>query len=403
MIKCCWIKKHSKELVIYSGMIVLLILTSAMVLLCTFTSHYSQDHAFFFDGDNESMLSRLQPQLMPWQAVGGCGAGGSGGGAEGIKWIGEGVSGGFVEVEVLPRFNFGQNFNLLNIAPRISGKPIWHTTVGISLPFSSKIAEVQYRSNQPAHTRITGGMGDISCDVTRIFGSQGQFSWGVSMTFPTGQYDIKRGPEQYFLPNNLQMGTGLYLSSLSFSYSRDVEDGLWLFDASVSYPFMMRLFTGENEFIDSYFSAYKDQKSNDRFYYRFKPYGENDLGDYIPPSVGMGAYYAYRGIAKRVHSFGMTFSFPLGVTWIHSEKHTTYDPRPDPDHKAWEAALVYGLEFSRQDFPVFIGVAVPIHDKTAGAVEDEYNSDPMKVWNEPDWQDLFQQWIVAVGFKASLF
>ena len=37
----------------------------------------------------------------PWQSIGGCGAGGSGGGSgDGIKWIGQGVSGGYLETEV---------------------------------------------------------------------------------------------------------------------------------------------------------------------------------------------------------------------------------------------------------------------------------------------------------------
>ncbi len=47
--------------------------------------------------------SVLMPVMTPWQSIGGCGAGGSGGGTDGIKWVGEGVSGGLVQVEVLPK------------------------------------------------------------------------------------------------------------------------------------------------------------------------------------------------------------------------------------------------------------------------------------------------------------
>ena len=347
-----------------------------------------------------SLLSLLQPELMPWQAVGGCGAGGSGGGSKGIRWIGEGVSGGLVEVEVLPKLNFGKNFQFLTLAPRISAKPKWNTTVGFTLPISTKTAEVQYKTNQAANTRITGGMGDIICDISRTFGSEGQYNLMFSMSFPTGQYDIKRSAEQTFLPINLQMGTGVYMPSLTFTYTRDVQNGLFLFDGYFTYPFTARPFTKENEFLDTYFKAYKNV-NDPRFYYRAKAYGENDLGDYFPPSVGFSAYYGYRGMAHYVHSFGLTFYAPLGVTWIHSEKSYIYDPRPDPDFKAWEATLSYGLEFSKPDFPVFIGIALPIHDKSPG--DKGYDPEPMKKWDAPDGKDLLQQWIFAVGFKASMF
>lgn len=348
----------------------------------------------------------LMPQLTPWQSVGGCGASGSGGGATGIKWIGEGVSGGLINVEVLPRYNFGQNFSFLSIPPRVSFKPTWNMEVGITMPFSSKIAEVQYRSNQPANTIITGGFGDLSLDFSRIFGSEGQFDLNFSLSFPTGQFDIKRSAEQYFVPINLQMGSGVYIAALRFMYTRDIEDGLLLWDGTVTFPFNMRPFTAENKYLDEYFSAYKNEKSNERFYYRFKPYGESDIGDYVPPNVSASFTWAYRGVKEYVHSFGVTFSVPIGVAWIHSEKSGEYNPKPDPDHKAWQALLTYGLEFSREKFPVFIGIGLPINDRKPSAGEiaiDEYDPDPMKKWNAPDWNDFMKQWILAVGIKAAMF
>ncbi len=347
--------------------------------------------------------SVLMPTLTPWQSVGGCGAGGSGGGTDGIKWVGEGVSGGYLEVEVLPKYNFGQNFHFLNVAPRFSFKPKWNTTIGLTLPFASKTAGVQYRTNQNEETKVTGGMSDLSLDVSRDFGSEGQFTIGLAMTFPTGQYDIKRGPEsaKKILPNNLQIGSGVYSAGLTVTYSRDVENGLWLFDGAYNYPFALRLFSQENEFLDTYYSAYKNEQGNSRFYYRAKHYGENDLGDYIPPSLSVSAIYAYRGVPNYVHSVGLTLSVPLAVAWIHSENVNIYDPRPDPDHKAWQMVLTYGLEFSRDKFPVFMAVALPIHDKSPG--DTGYDPDPMKKWNGPDWEDFFRQWILAVGIKSAMF
>jgi hypothetical protein len=173
----------------------------------------------------------------------------------------------------------------------------------------------------------------------------------------------------------------------------DVEDGIWMVDVSYTHPFALRPFSNKNEFLDTYFSDYKDRKDNKRFYYRAKPYGENDLGGYTPPSVSATAYFGYRGYEGYVHSWGMMFNAPLGVAWIPSPNINTYNPIPDPDHKAWSAALVYGLEFSKQKFPLFMAISLPIHDK----------SDPYGNWNGPDWKDFCQQWTFSLGFKASLF
>ena len=81
-----------------------------------------------------------------------------------------------------------------------------------------------------------------------------------------------------------------------------------------------------------------------------------------------------------------------------------YDPRPDPDHQAWSISLVYGIEFSNPDFPVFLAFSLPIHDKAGGAdAKNEYSEKPMKKWNAPDWSDIGQQWTIAVGVKGSFF
>ena len=151
------------------------------------------------------------------------------------------------------------------------------------------------------------------------------------------------------------LGTGL----------NGTENGMWLYSLTYTHPFNMS-FSGENEFNDSYFKDY-DTDGDDRFEYHFKWYGENDLGGYTPPSVSASLAYAYRGQENFVHSFGITFSEPLGVAWISSEKVGTYDPRPDPDHKAWSFAFVYGLEFSRVDYPIFLAFSLPLHDKSNGA------------------------------------
>ena len=341
----------------------------------------------------------------PWQSIGGCGAGGSGGGSgDGIKWIGQGVSGGYLEVEAFTKYTVGQNFTGVSFTPHLSIKPTWSTKLGVSIPWTSHSGEVQYRSNQIPADRTTGGVGDVSIDFSKTIGSGGAASLSASLSIPTGQYDIKRGTDsgKELLPSSFQKGSGLYSLTVGWDYSRDTDKGIWLYGLSYTHPFAMHLISGENEFNDSY---WKDMEhKGDRFEYRFKPYGENDLGAYTPPSVGGSIAYGYRGRPGIVQSFGVNFSVPLGVAWINSEKVGTYDPRPDPDHQAWSVAFAYGIEFSNSDFPVFLAVSLPLHDKSNAAdPDDEYDESPMRKWDAPDWSDFGQQWTIAVGIKGSFF
>jgi hypothetical protein len=354
--------------------------------------------------------------FTPWESVGGCGAGGSGGGGgDGIRWIGTGATGGLVDVQLLPKYSFGQNFKSFSVAPRLSFKPSnflpfvnYSTSIGLNFPISSKTSEVQYRSNQVANDRTTGGLGDVSVDIGRTIGVNVKFDLSLGLTIPTGQYDIKRGPDAApeFLPSSLQKGGGIYSGAFTLGHSKDVEDGMWMFEVVYNQPFAMRLITGKNEFLGSgsYFEAYADSTGSKRFYYRFKPYGENDLGSYSPPSASGSVYYVYRGVEKYVHSFGVTFAAPIGVAWISSEKTKQYNPRPDPDHKAWSAAVAYGLEFSSMKYPVFMAISLPIHDKSnAPNPNNEYDPTPMKKWDGPDMKDFLQQWTFALGVKSTMF
>lgn len=341
----------------------------------------------------------------PWESIGGCGAGGSGGGSgDGIKWIGQGVSGGYLEVEAFTKYSVGQNFSGVTFTPHLSVKPTWDTKIGISIPWMSHSGEVQYRTNQQPTDRTTGGLGDLSLDFSKTIGSGGAASLSASLSIPTGQYDIKRGTDasQEILPSSFQKGSGLYSLTLGWDYSRDTDKGIWLYGLTYTHPFAMHLFSGENEFNDSYWDGLSHK--GDRFKYRFKAYGENDLGAYTPPSVGGSIAYGYRGRPGIVQSFGFSFSVPLGVAWISSEKVGSYDPRPDPDHQAWSAAFAYGIEFSDTDFPIFLALSIPIHDKAnAPDSKDEYDESPMRKWNLPDMGDFGQQWTIAVGVKGSFF
>jgi hypothetical protein len=368
--------------------------------------------AFFGKPAQDEMLA-LYPSLMPWTSVGGCGAGGSGGGGGGAKWVGKGVTGGLLDVQLMYSNSIGQNFFNNSFSTRLSMKPRWDTQIGLSIPMVSKISEFQPQSIFEPKYFITGGLGDVSLDISQNIGMEGQYSLGLALCLPTGQYDIKRGPDakKEFMSTGLQKGTGMYNASLSFGYSKDVEDGIWLIDCSYSNPFNMKLFSGKNQYLDDYFTQFKDSTSNPRFYYHFKYYGENDLGDYTPPSANASIYYGYKGIEGYMHSWGVTFGVPFAVAWIHNEllngTTTAYKPRPDPDHKAWSATLNYGMEVSKPKFPLFFAVCLPIHDKSnpEAISEPDLKKQLQKFaqWDPPDFKDFLQQWTLAVGIKSTMF
>lgn len=384
-------------------------------------------YSIYRSSKNIDPFSSHVVSTSPWRNVGGCGAGGSGGGGGGAKWVGMGVSGGLLDVQVMYGHSFGQNFFNNTVTTRLSVKPRYDTQIGLSIPVTSKIGEVQPSSLWDPEYYATGGTGDIALDLSRSLGMSGQYSLNLGLTLPTGQYDIKRGAdkEQILLPTSLQKGGGVYNASLGIGYTKDVEDGIWLFDLTYSHPFNMKLFSGENEFNEDYFQTYADSfPNNDRFFYRFKPYGESDLGDYVPKSLSASAYFGYKGIHGYVHSWGLTFSAPLEVGWIRWERiddPLNYKPRPDPDHQAWSATLNWGVEAGHDKFPLFFAVSLPIHDRGAPNSErmvtvdgkempikeayllEPFNTSNYAAWDPPDWKDFGQQWTISIGVKATLF
>ncbi|MFC1585913.1 hypothetical protein ACFL5V_10235 [Fibrobacterota bacterium] len=359
--------------------------------------------------------SPLLPRLTPWASIGGCGAGGSGGTASNIRWIGKGVSGGLVDLQFLYSKNIGQNFLYDTYLTRLSGKFNWSTDWGITLPVVNKTGPLQPQTNVDEEAgHMVGGIGDMSFDYTKKFGLEGEYYLQLSLTVPTGQYNISRGKDnsKLFLPVSLQRGGGIYTSNFALNYTKDVEDGLWIFEAGYTWPFALN-FHGKNQMVNGEADQYNsvderwdllDGEERDRFEYYFKPYGENDLGGFTPQSLNLVAYYGYKGQAGFVHSFGLTFSAPLGVAWIPEFSASSYDPTPDPDHKAWTGSLNYGMEISRKTLPIFLAISKTIQDQTNEPNSlDPYDDGPFSTWDQPDWNDLAQSWTFAVGVKASLF
>ena len=378
--------------------------TAIVVIMIFYIAHVFQ----------EPSRNDLLRGLTPWRCVGGCGAGGAGGTAADIKWIGHGVSGGIIDAEVIGSLTLGQSFEYKQIRTRFSMKPTWSTNVGLTIPVVSKMGMLQPKTNFEDKTETTGGLADIMFDVSKNFGMEGEYSVSLNLIAPTGQYDVKRGRENemLYLPVTLQRGGGVYNAVLGLSRTVDVERGLWILEGFVSYPFAVNLH-GKNQFVNKQPDQFNDvanrwdlltDEQRKRFEYYFKPYGENDLGGYTPPSITATAYYGNRRQAGYVHSFGAKLWVPLGVAWAPNFSAGSYDPFPDPNHKSWSVTLHYGLEFSRAEYPLYLALNKTIWGKSTPNQSNQYDEKPLAWLHTPDLKELINDnWIFAAGIKAALF
>jgi hypothetical protein len=350
--------------------------------------------------------------LVPWQNIGGCGAGGSGGlGGGNITWIGRGVSGGLLDVQSITSVEIGQTRRNFASMQRLSFKPTSASSIALSIPVLSKMAQFQPQTNLPSRTEVTGGVGDLLLDFSRTFGSIGQYALMATLTLPTGQYDIKRGEETspQYLSNILQLGGGVYAASIGLSYTRDFDRGILIADFLATHPFVIN-FSGKNKNNDAasggwgYETDLMSDKEKQRFVYRFKPYGENDLGGYTAPSLYGAVYYGDKRDPQYVPSYGLTLSIPLQVNWIPNYSASLYDPIPDPDFWTWSGTLQYGMEFSHSERPLYFVIAKQIHDRATPPGQDHrYDVSSVATVNGPDWRDFWNTWSFAVGIRTSAF
>jgi hypothetical protein len=359
-------------------------------------------------------FDRDDAAVTPWRCIGGCGVGGSGGTGAEVKWIGTGVSGGLIDAEVMGSSTIGENYRYQQVRTRLSWKPTWTTSLGLTVPVVSKIGTLQPQTNLDDKTEFTGGLADIIIDFSKNVGMEGQYSVMLNLTMPTGQYDIKRGRENemQYLPVTLQRGSGVYTASLGLSRTKDLENGLWIFEAYYNHPFALN-FRGKNRFVNNKSDQYNDINSRwdllspeqkDRFDYWFKPYGENDLGGYTPPSITLAAYFGNRRVEYYVHSFGVKVWVPFGVAWIPDFSASSYHPAPDPDHKTYSLTLHYGLEFSRAHYPIYLSInKVIISGSNKNDMKNAFDEATLRKWRTPDMKDLLNMWTFAFGIKTTMF
>jgi hypothetical protein len=278
--------------------------------------------------------------------------------------------------------------------------------LGISAPLKSSRGTVQAHQHLVPYDATGGGIGDVSVDATAILLATNPVALQLGLQFPTGAYALARGRqnEEQNLPSRLQPGSGLHALIVALRHERSLFGrGQWGFSGRCVFPFALRLSSGKNEFLHTRFAHHAGETDNSRFYYRFKPYGENDLGRYIPAHAILTATYSHPSDDKFHHSAVVRLSIPFGVHWQPSHIATHYDPYPDPNHRAWTSTWVYMPEYRMDALSLMGFIAVPLSDSPNGSnPADRYDATPFSRLDGPDWREFPRQSSFGLGFRYGM-
>ena len=181
-----------------------------------------------------SLLTDLRgrPSLHCWGNIGGCGAGGgSASGAGGAKWVGRGVTGGLVDVQLLATqaVSHGNYFTTFNT--RLGTGVLQKWNFGVNVPVLYKAGDVDVLGQ----TKSAGiaGFGDVSAEVTRKLGITNASMLTLIVSAPAGAHDAQRAG--IVLPQHLQLGSGTLGATLQFEHTLDRDWGLMIFGGNAAF------------------------------------------------------------------------------------------------------------------------------------------------------------------------
>jgi hypothetical protein len=302
-------------------------------------------------------VEELGPVLASWQTIGGCGSSGATGSA-GIKWIGRGATGGLFNVQVQGNYttlgsspNLERNFFLNTLITSDIGEK-WNA--GINLPYVYKYLNDPFKQYNPQNFPpipgvdvSNGGIGDISLQGTRKFGSINNNLLTLVVGFPTGTYK-EAVPGLGTLHQQQQLGFGRITGSLILDHIIDQVWGVVILGGVASYRG-----------------------------------GQNSLDNYRSPSATAYSYAGYFW-GPFVPSFGVTLT---------GFQHHDRDLSQDENSGLFVAAANFSLEWSTDWVAFLAGVQFPY--QYTGISRDSDNN-PISQWG-------WGPWLVAVGVAISPF
>jgi hypothetical protein len=275
---------------------------------------------YLYEGSHSSVM-RQKPlealngqNLVWWDNIGDCGVGGGSRPAAGAaRWIGRGVTGGIIDLEVLLSQSIGNDYMYEYLNPKISYSISGRNILSVTIPVTTKNGT--YKITDVPLRETVGGLGNMGIEFKRKFGETNAGLMILTIGTPTGKYDHRREWESSGIINNmyvvpdLQTGNGLYSLSLGGQYSIDKNWGMILFGGSYTAGFAKigdlfksgRNWGATNDlFSDNRLQSNKDffgyQETN-RYYVLFHepaPYEYANSNDFISDSIvyaaGMAAY-----------------------------------------------------------------------------------------------------------------
>lgn len=200
--------------------------------------------------NHKSVVSTATAPTAWWDNVGGCGVGGaSGGGGGGAKWVGRGITGGLVDMQLMSSITVGGDYYYKSFSARYSSKFFNKLNVGMSLPWSIKEGTFEYDTNESKNTQMINGFGNMGFDCSYSFGETENMSVAWNLGLPTGRYDHRRADPGLMpmvgkntvtslVTPELQPGNGLFSTGLALDYSIDKDWGPIMFGVSYSASFL---------------------------------------------------------------------------------------------------------------------------------------------------------------------
>ena len=215
--------------------------------------------------------------LVWWDNIGDCGVGAGTGAAGGAaRWIGRGVTGGIIDLEILYSKSIGNDYLYENLNPKISYNISQLNTLGLTIPITTK--DGAYKITDVPLRETVGGLGNLNIEFKRKYGQTDAGIMILAVGLPTGKYDHRREwgtsgamNNMYVVPE-LQTGNGLYNVSLGTQYSISKDWGMILFGGSYTAMFTKfeDLFKSGRSWgaTDDLFSNERLQSNNDFYGYQ---------------------------------------------------------------------------------------------------------------------------------------
>lgn len=330
-----------------------------------------------------------------WANVGGCGSSGGGAAAGAGKWIGRGVSGGLVDVEVLSNKTLGGDYYYS--AQALSTTFHWPShpnyTAGLALAWKHNTFEYEgYKVAEDITSRMqreTGGFGDLGLSFNYLFGNENEHSAGLSIGLPTGQHDIKRlhlkgqniEPDDVrYMSPFVQPGGGLYSLGASYEWTKTKDWGLIVLGGSYSSAWAWQNWgcrddkdapTIIDEKVLSCQAAGPSALTWKLWELEHQGFGENDgitwANSHGAPgtgATGADAISVYGHVGHKeessTQSIGLTFTAPLAPSY-YFEYGGGNDHRMSTRIRTndYTVKLSGGIEITNAYFPVFLSLGIP--------------------------------------------